>query len=218
MIKLLIFDLDGTIADTLQSIREALNMTMDVCGAPHRSYDEVKDAIGSGVRELIRRSLPRDMSSDDVLIDRLHVKYNGLYDETYSNIDGCYPLMYDTIRTLRERGFVLAVLSNKPDKYTKSIINMLFLDGEFSFVAGQTELPRKPDPTVALMIAERLGVSPCECAFIGDNDVDVNTAKNAGMTSVACAWGYRPISALTDADHIIESADALLNIFKQERS
>ena len=213
MIKLIIFDLDGTIADTLISIQDALNMTLDLCGAPHRSYTEVRDAIGNGVRELIRRSLPNDLASDNGLIDRLHVEYNKFYDETYTDIDGCYPYMYDTVRELKARGYTLAVLSNKPDKYTKSIIDILFRDGEFSFVSGQTELPRKPDPTVPLMIAERFGVAPCECAFIGDSDVDVMTAKNAGMTSVACAWGYRPISALEGADHIIESADALLNIF-----
>ena len=213
MIKLLIFDLDGTLADTLISIQDALNMTLALCGAPHRSYAEVRDAIGNGVRELIRRSLPNDMASDNGLIDRLNVEYNKFYDETYTDIDGCYPYMYETVRELKARGYTLAVLSNKPDKYTKSIIDILFRDGEFSFVAGQTELPRKPDPTAALMIAERFGVSPDECAFIGDSDVDVATAKNADMTSVACTWGFRPRSALEGADHIIESADALLNIF-----
>ena len=79
---------------------------------------------------------------------------------------------------------------------------------------GQTALPKKPDPTVALMIADRFGAAPCECAFIGDSDVDVKTAKNAGMTSVACSWGYRPVCELADADVIIDRAEELLNIFE----
>ncbi len=213
--KLLIFDLDGTIADTLWSIRDGVNLAMDNYGFPHRSYEEVRQAIGNGARELIRRSIPEELRSDEELVSRGLADYNELYAKTYANIDGCYPHMSEAIHTLHDRGYIIAVLSNKQDTYVKRIIDILFPDGVVSFAAGQTELPRKPDPTVPLMIADKFGVSPEECAFIGDSDVDVATAKNAGMTSVACTWGYRPREALMDADVIINSACELTEIFER---
>lgn len=212
--KLLIFDLDGTLADTLITIRDSVNMALEKHGLPTRSYDEVMWAIGNGARELMRRSVPAELSTDGAFIDRIYEDYTEAYNKTFANIDGCYPFVSEVLHTLKERGYTLAVLSNKPDFYTKRIVEALFPDGIVSFAAGQTSLPRKPDPTVPLMIAERFGVSPQECAFIGDSDVDVMTAKNSGMTAVACSWGYRPKEALQDADYIIDDARELLSIFK----
>ena len=213
--KLLIFDLDGTLADTLITIRDSVNMALEKHQLPLRTYDEVMWAIGNGARELMRRSVPTELSTDQDFIDRIYEDYTEAYNKTFANIDGCYPFVSEVLHTLKERGYTLAVLSNKPDFYTRIIVEALFPDGIISFAAGQTSLPRKPDPTVPLMIAERFGVSPQECAFIGDSDVDVMTAKNSGMTAVACSWGYRPKEALLDADYIIDDARELLSIFKQ---
>ena len=212
--KLLIFDLDGTLADTLITIRDSVNMALEKHGLPPRTYDEVMWAIGNGARELMRRSVPAELSTDGDFIDRIYEDYTEAYNKTFANIDGCYPFVSEVLHTLKERGYTLAVLSNKPDFYTKRIVEALFSDGTVSFAAGQTSLPRKPDPTVPLMIAERFGASPSECAFIGDSDVDVMTAKNSGMTAVACSWGYRPREALQDADYIIDDARELLSIFR----
>ena len=212
--KLLIFDLDGTLADTLITIRDSVNMALEKHQLPLRTYDEVMWAIGNGARELMRRSVPAELSTDQDFIDRIYEDYTEAYNKTFANIDGCYPFVSEVLHTLKERGYTLAVLSNKPDFYTKIIVEALFSDGIVSFAAGQTSLPRKPDPTVPLMIAERFGVSPQECAFIGDSDVDVMTAKNSGMTAVACSWGYRPKEALQDADYIIDDARELLSIFR----
>ena len=212
--KLLIFDLDGTLADTLITIRDSVNMALEKYQLPLRTYDEVMWAIGNGARELMRRSVPAELSTDGDFIDRIYEDYTEAYNKTFANIDGCYPFVSEVLHTLKERGYTLAVLSNKPDFYTKRIVEALFSDGTVSFAAGQTSLPRKPDPTVPLMIAERFGVSPQECAFIGDSDVDVMTAKNSGMTAVACSWGYRPGEALQDADYIIDDARELLSIFR----
>lgn len=212
--KLLIFDLDGTLADTLISIRDSVNMVLEKHQLPLRTYDEVMWAIGNGARELMRRSVPAELSTDQDFIDRIYEDYTEAYNKTFANVDGCYPFVSEVLHTLKDRGYTLAVLSNKPDFYTKRIVETLFSDGTVSFAAGQTSLPRKPDPTVPLMIAERFGVSPQECAFIGDSDVDVMTAKNSGMTAVACSWGYRPKEALQDADYIIDDARELLSIFR----
>lgn len=212
--KLLIFDLDGTIADTIYSIRDGVNMAMDKYGFPRRSYEDIRSAIGNGARELIRLSMPENVRADAPLVDAVLRDYDEFYGLTYANIDGCYPHMSETIHKLRERRYIIAILSNKQDAYVKKIAELLFPDGTVSFAAGQTELPKKPDPTVPLMIAKMFGAKPSECAFIGDSDVDVMTARNAGMTSVACPWGYRPREALENADFIIESADQLIHIFE----
>ena len=212
--KLLIFDLDGTIANTIYSIRDGVNMAMDKYGFPQRSYEEIRAAIGNGARELIRLSLPEKKRADSLLVDTVFSDYNIFYGITYKNIDGCYPHMNESLHTLKDRGYVIAVLSNKQDHYVKKIVELLFPDGTVSYAAGQTELPRKPDPTVPLMIAKEFGVSPEQCVFIGDSDVDVMTAKNSGMTSVACSWGYRPREELSGADMIIDSADMLTVLFE----
>ncbi len=211
--KVLIFDLDGTIADTIYGIRDGVNLAMDMYGLPRRDYQEVRAAIGNGSRELIRLSIPEDRREES-FIDKVHADYNRLYEGTYAKLDGCYPYMSEALHALHARGYALAVHSNKQDIYVKKIIEMLFPDGIISFAAGQTDLPKKPNPTVPLMIAKIFGAVPAECAFIGDSEVDIATAKNAGMYSVACAWGYRPREALIGADKIIDSASELDGIFE----
>ena len=212
--KLLIFDLDGTIADTIWSIRDGVNLAMDKHGLPRHDYEKIRSSIGNGARELIRLCVPEEKRSDAGFVSRVYADYDELYAQTYANVDGCYPEMYEVLHELHNRGYVLAVLSNKQDSYVKKIIEILFPDGIFSFVAGQTEFPKKPDPTVPLMIAQSFCVLPEACAFIGDSDVDVLTAKNAGMTAVACSWGYRPREALEGAEYIIDEAQELLGIFE----
>ena len=212
--KLLIFDLDGTIADTIYSIRDGVNLAMDKYGFPHRSYDDIRAAIGNGARLLIKRSIPAELQTDDALCACVFDDYDVFYEQTYANVDGCYEGMSEAMHTLHSRGYKLAVLSNKQDAYTKKIISLLFPDGIVELVAGQTALPTKPDPTVPLMIAEHFGVAPSECAFIGDSEVDVQTAKNAGMSAVACTWGYRQRQMLKDAELIIDRPAELIEIFE----
>ncbi len=212
--KLLIFDLDGTIADTIYSIRDGVNLAMDKYGLPRRDYEQIRQAIGNGARELIRLSVPEDRRADAAFVDAVFADYNALYNITYANIEGCYPHMSEALHVLYERGYTLAVLSNKQDIYVKKIIELLFPDRIISFAAGQTDLPKKPDPTVPHMIADMFGAEYGDCAFIGDSEVDVQTGINAGMTTVACAWGYRPREALAGADFVIDGAERLTSIFE----
>ena len=213
-VKLIIFDLDGTLSDTIYSIRDAVNLAMDKHGFPRRSYEDIRLAIGNGARELIRLSLPANVSCDEAFVGQVLEEYNCFYGKTYDNIDGCYPYVKDTVCELIRRGYTIAVLSNKQHTYVKRIVDILFDKGEISYAQGQTELPRKPDPTVPLMLADKFGVAPNECAFVGDSEVDVQTARNAGMLSVACSWGYRERALLCEADHIIDDARELLRIFE----
>lgn len=213
--KLLIFDLDGTIADTIWSIREGVNLALALHGYESRSYEQIRDAIGNGAYELIRRSLPTEAGEDRATVARVLADYDRLYGSTYSHIDGCYDGMMETLVSLKQKGYTLAVLSNKQDAYVRKIVELLFCDGFISVARGQTDdCPKKPDPTAALMIAEQLGVSAQDCAFIGDSEVDVMTAKNAKMTVVGCSWGYRSADLLREADVIAESPCELDKIFE----
>lgn len=214
-IRLLIFDLDGTIADTIESIREGVNMAMIKYDFPERSYEEIRSFIGNGARELIRRSMPDEASSDPELVSAVFADYDYFYGLTYDHCERCYDGIPEALATLKERGYTIAVLSNKQDNYVKALVDLLIPEGIVSLAAGQTSLPKKPDPTVPLMMAEQLGFLPQETAFVGDSDVDILTAHNAGMLSVGVSWGYRGRQILEDsgAQVIIDHAHGLADLF-----
>lgn len=215
MIKALIYDLDGTLADTLPSLCQAINMTMDHYGAPLRTCEDVRLAIGNGARMLVKRLLPDALANHEDKVTEALLYYNARYAETYTAAD-CYDGIQDAVTALCHRGYTSAVLSNKPDKYTVALCRILFPENTFALTRGQQEgVPTKPDPTAPLSIAARLGVKPEECAFIGDSEVDIRTAKNAGMMSVGCAWGYRSADGLRaeGADAVIDTPDQLLTLF-----
>lgn len=215
MIKALIYDLDGTLADTLPSLCQAINMTMDHYGAPLHTCEDVRLAIGNGARMLVKRLLPDALAKHEDKVTEALLYYNARYAETYTAAD-CYDGIQDAVTALCHRGYTSAVLSNKPDKYTVALCRILFPENTFALTRGQQEgVPTKPDPTATLSIAARLGVKPEECAFIGDSEVDIRTAKNAGMMSVGCAWGYRSADGLRaeGADAVIDTPDQLLTLF-----
>lgn len=218
--KLLIFDLDGTLADTIHTIRDAVNMCTSHFGYPTLSYEQTRDNVGFGARELMRRSLPAEAVEDEGRFAEIFEYFNGCYRITHDNVEGCYDGLYEVIETLYRKGFSLAVLSNKPDHLVGGIMKKLFGGEMFRIAMGQTELPRKPDPTVPLMIAQRLGYSPADTYFIGDSEVDVMTAKNSGMGSVAVSWGFRSREVLegTAPDVIIDTPEQLLGFFLGENT
>ncbi len=214
--KLLIFDLDGTIADTLYSIMDAVNMCMEHYGFLAKSYDEVRAAVGNGAKLLIMRSMPQDVASDTQRAEEVYRYFQKCYGVTYNRINGCYEGMREAMLELHSRGYTLAVLSNKPDPYVKGIIKELFDSSVIPLAMGETELPRKPDPTAPHHVARTLGFEASDCAYIGDSEVDVVTAKNAGFASVAVSWGFRSRDVLEACgpDIIIDHPSQLLEIFK----
>ena len=214
--KLLIFDLDGTLADTLHTIRNAVNMCMEHFGFPTHTYEQVRVNVGSGVRSLIERSLPNDESIDGERFEEILAYFRTRYEITHDDIEGCYEGLYDVVMRLYSSGYKIAVLSNKPDPLVKNIIKKLFPEGVVSIALGQTETPRKPDPTVPIMIARELGAELADTYFIGDSEVDVLTAHNSGMHAVAVSWGFREREVLLEAapEVIIDSPEELLKYFE----
>ena len=218
-VKLVIFDLDGTTADTLDGICEALRRTMVACGYPTHTHEDVRRFVNFGVRQFIEEALPADKRTDDTEVERVMALYNAEYARTYTlshPYEGIVPL----IERLGEHTLV-AMNSNKQDEFVKALAAQLFPEGFFLAAEGfRTDRPGKPDPSMALAIMEEaahaLGepVTPAECIYVGDSDIDYLTARNAGMIPVSVSWGYRPhdfLTALGDQP-VARTADELWEI------
>ncbi len=194
-VKLVIFDLDGTAADTLDGIVEALNRTMTECGYPTHTRESVLQFVNYNTRRYIEEALPEDARTD-AEIDRLLTIYGRHYADTYT-LTTPYEGMAELFARLNRRCLV-AMNSNKQDSFVKALADQLFADGTFIAAEGyRPDRPSKPDPAMAYaimeMASERLGepLTPAECVYVGDSDVDYRTAKNAGMHPVSVSWGYR---------------------------
>ncbi len=221
-IKLIIFDLDGTLADTLYEIRDAMNATLEYFGLPKVDYETVIKGINNGPRRLCCAMLPKELAENDAFVDRFCDKYTEFYGKYYYKTDKIYDGISGTVSSLATRGYKLAVLSNKQDTYVKHLVKKLFPNGEFCTAVGSVGELKKPDPALTISLIKDIdpSLSPKNCAFVGDSDVDVKTAHNAGLLAVGAAWGYRGRQFLAEnkADIIIDAPQELLNIFEGEAS
>lgn len=197
--KLIIFDLDGTLADTVGSITEAMNAALAEMGLPARDEDYIRRSVGNGARLLCIRVLPED-KRDDATVSRLLEIYNRTYGETYMHVHELYPGMAESLRELHSRGYMMAVFSNKQDAYVKELCASLLPAGWFGAAEGQLDgRPIKPDPATALEICARLGVSPSDAVMVGDGETDVELSLRGGLTPVSATWGFRSREALEAA-------------------
>jgi phosphoglycolate phosphatase len=184
-----LFDLDGTLADTLDDIADAVNHALAVHGLPRHPRDAYRELLGEGVDRLVERALPpdrQDLQASTLAAVRDHYVAHML-DRTapYAGI----PEMLDEVAG---RGLAMAILSNKPAPATERIVAELFGRWRFGAVVGQTpETPHKPDPASALAIARRVGAEPARCLYLGDTSTDMETAVAAGMFPVGALWGFR---------------------------
>lgn len=216
MIKAIIFDFDGTLADTVPAIREGINLTMRALGYPESSESDILAHINFGARRLIRLSLPGELQDDEKKVDEALALYDKMYEKTYLHTDHLYAGMSEVLSTLKNRGYRIAVMSNKQDPFIVNLAAALLPKDCYTVARGQRRgAPAKPDPTVPLEIASILGTEPSQCAFVGDSNVDMETAKNAGMCPVGVCWGYRTRQILEEAGAAVlaEKVSDLLDIF-----
>ena len=214
--KVLIFDLDGTLANTLSAITEAVNMTMSHYSFSNKSEDEVRQAIGNGARMLMKRLVPPEYADNDQVIAEVLTYYNKMYALTYLHTTETYDGITELVRNLQKKEIKIAVFSNKQDAYVKGLVKLLFPNGEVSIARGQTELPVKPDPAGVKTIMKELSVSAEECLFVGDSGVDMKTAENAGMDAVLVAWGFcgREKLASMGAECIVDVPNEIIKMLK----
>lgn len=217
MKKLLIFDLDGTLADTLPTLTESMNSVLAECSYPLVDDAHICRSIGNGMLMLCRRCIPSEYYDDESVYLPFQEKYKKAYARNYLDIDKPYDGLIETVAELKARGYVLASLSNKPHRYTVDIVEKLFGKGTFADVRGMIEgVPTKPDPTSFLDIAQTLGFTAENTVMIGDSEPDINVANNAGAKSIAVSWGYRTPEQLkaAGAETVIDTPYGLLEILK----
>ncbi len=210
----LIFDLDGTLVDSLQGISDSLNRALTASGLPTHPSSAVRGFIGNGARILIQRATPADTSGE--LLDEVEKAFKADYDATWPAGTSIYDGILELLESLQSRGYPLAVLSNKPHPFTFAIVAQVFPTIDFKVVLGQLPgIPHKPDPTGAHEIANLIGLLPEECTLIGDSTMDIETAHNAGMQAIAVTWGFHDRERLmaAGADAMVDTPGELADMF-----
>lgn len=198
--KAIIFDLDGTLADTLGDLTVAMNKMLVSFGWPTKTREELRNNINRGGRRFVSQSMPQNVfsSEDDRIVDLAYEMYHKKYSEGYCIKTKDYAGIKEQIAKLKAAGYKVGVLSNKTNSFVQDIIANLFPD-TFDAVVGHTTMPTKPDPMIAWKIAGDLGVTANECILVGDSDVDMTTANNSGMYPLGVTWGYRDKDVLVSA-------------------
>ncbi len=212
MIKLCVFDMDGTVVNTIGDISGAMNRSLVALGHKPHKEQEYYQMIGDGMAKLCQRAIP-DAGEEEVL------KLIDLYGKDYIKnccVDSvCYDGILEVAQKLKESGMVCAILSNKPHNQTMEIAEKLFSKGLFDTVLGKTEeFPAKPAPDSLIYIMDKYNVKPEETAYIGDSNVDIILGKKVGVLSVGVAWGFRGEEELKgeNADFIAYKAEDLLEV------
>lgn len=206
MIKLVIFDLDGTLLNTLPTIAYYGNKALGEYGLPAIETERYKALIGNGRDLLIHRMLAETMNDTPELYQKVGAVYDAAYEADQLYLTEPYDGIEELLRRLKEKGVKLAVLSNKPDNVVKPIADKMF-DGVFAEVWGKrSDYAVKPAPDAAFEICRIVGVSADETAFVGDTSVDIETGKNAGFLTVGVEWGFRTREELegAGADFIVK--------------
>jgi len=207
-----IFDLDGTLLNSIGDLVDSTNAVLAQMGYTPRTYEEIKNFVGNGVRVLIEKALPDDVDEAQIsqCIARFHTYYPAhmlIKTKPYQDI---YPLIIE----LQKREIKMAIISNKHDTETKALCAHFFKDFIPVAIGERAGVPRKPDPINIFEALKELGAKPEQALYVGDTEVDIQTARNAGLPSVGVLWGFRSEQVLRSAgaDYIIEQPLQLLNI------
>lgn len=194
--KLIIFDLDGTLLDTIADLAEGANYALSVLGYPTHDSSTIRSFVGNGINKLLERALPKEEQTPENVL-RMREVFLPYYDEHNADLTSPYPGIPELLATLQQRGMMLAVASNKYQSATEKLVAHFFPSTRFIKVFGQrTDVPIKPDPAVVFEIMQAAGVDKEDVLYVGDSGVDMLTAHHAGVDCVGVTWGFRPKSEL----------------------
>ncbi len=211
----LILDLDGTLVDSLPGIAGSLNRSLAEHDLPTHSEQAVRSFIGNGVQILVERGAPHGTSEEQ--LESLLSFFKQDYEATWREGTKPYVEIPSLLKDLQRDGYQLAVLSNKVHRFTQTMVREIFPYIHFTTVVGQQDgVPHKPHPSGALKIAMAMGAGPENCLFVGDSTIDIETAHNAEMPSVAVTWGYHNRDRLTESapTHLIDAPMDLMKILE----
>lgn len=210
----ILFDLDGTLLNTLEDLKDSCNAALEACGYAPRTLDEVRRFVGNGVGLLIRRALPEGAGEEEWA--RCLALFKAHYQNNLDNKTRPYPGIEQALDALLARGYRIGVVSNKFDAAVKALCAHHF--PRIQVAVGEREgVRKKPAPDSALAAAQALGVRPASALYVGDSEVDIQTARNAGMDCLSVDWGFRPEAVLREAGaaRIIHSPGALLDAIEK---
>ena len=215
MIKGLIFDLDGTLLNTIKDIGDSVNAMLEDYGFKTHSIDEYRLMVGNGFNDLIYKALPSS-ASENKQLEGLE-KFLYYYNLNYMNSSLPYDGIVELLKELEKRGIKLGVNSNKREDYTVSLLEAYLKDIHFIKVVGQKDQPKKPDPLGARQIIEAMGAKEEEVLYVGDSKTDMLTAKNANLRSIGVLWGFRDEKELllSGADYIAKKPLDILKIIEE---
>ena len=211
--KACIFDLDGTLTNTLESMTYSVNLTLKEMGLSQITKDQCRMFVGNGARVLIEESLKVSGDPKASRIEEGMKIYGRIFDQNCTYHVTLYEGIPEMLIALKDRGIHLAVLSNKPDRQTVKVVKEIFGDNIFDYAQGQKDgIRRKPEPDGVWYLMEQMQVSKEECLYIGDSEVDAATGKNAGLKTIGVLGGFRDRKTLetAGADHLIERPEELL--------
>lgn len=213
MIQAVVFDLDGTLLDTIPDIAGSLNRALAACGLPTHPVRVCERFVGGGIREAVRKAAPENTPAE--VLDQVLSAYLADYPNHCTDTTRCYPGVPRLLAGLEEAGMVLGVLSNKTEGPTRKIIETLLPRVPFRCVFGRVDgRPLKPDPAAAAPVLEALALPPSDIAYVGDSGTDMQFARAAGMLAAAAPWGYRSRSELVamGAELTPDSPEGLLTL------
>ena len=213
MYKACIFDLDGTLTDTLESLTYSVNETLEELKLKKITQEQCRSFVGNGARCLNERALGAGGDLERSQMEPAMEIYGRIFGENCTYHVTLYEGIPEMLKALKDRGIHLAVLSNKPDRQTVKVVKEIFGDNIFDYAQGQKDgIRRKPEPDGVWYLMEQMQVSKEECLYIGDSEVDAATGKNAGLKTIGVLWGFRDRKTLetAGADHLIERPEELL--------
>lgn len=216
MLKAVLFDLDGTLVNSLADLAEGVNRALKTENYPTHEVEAFKYFVGDGMPIMIERALPADKKDPDTIARMLKL-LKAYYSEHFADFTCAYDGVPELVKELKKRGFIVAVVTNKAQDMAEIVVKKFYGD-TFDLIFGMREgIPGKPDPTMALLAMEELGVKPEECVFIGDSGMDVATGVNSGALPVGELWGFRGEEELrkNGAKYIITRPEELLDIIEE---
>jgi phosphoglycolate phosphatase len=214
--RAVIFDLDGTLLDTIEDIGNSMNSVLHRFGFEEHDVETYKSIVGEGIEHLVRRSLPEENRTNQSLLAECLLSMREEYGRRWNEKTRPYPGIPELLDTLADRGIKMAILSNKPDDMTRIVVAQLLPKWRFDAVLGaRPSVPKKPDPLGALEIAELLEIRPSDFLYMGDTRIDMETANRAGMKAVGVLWGFRQAEELIagGAKAIISTPMDLMELF-----
>lgn len=215
--KLVIFDLDGTLVDTIADLGAAANAALAAKGLPQHSLEAYRGMVGNGVRKLMERAMPEAMRADGQALDALLDSFLNYYIEHIDERSRPYPGIRELLQELQAAGVELAVASNKFQAGAEKLVGRMFPEIEFAAVlGGRPGVPLKPDPSIVAEIRSRAGVSLRETLMVGDSATDIATAAGAEVDCVAVSWGFRTREQLGAAPRIVDTAQELRSLLLAE--